>query len=143
MLRGVWWFRPPHPALAGNASNPTDVLLRAPDTRGALPAFSWKRSKRQIRCLMAFFANSRPCGNPCRSPLYEPSAGFEDNVPYAVALVKLEEGPLVTTQLTDVDPQEVSIGIPVKIVARRLHQDGDEHGLLVYGYKFRNRLAGA
>jgi len=53
-----------------------------------------------------------------------------------VALVKLEEGPLVTAQLTDVDPQEVSICIPVEMVTRRLRSDGDERGLLVYGYKF-------
>ena len=69
--------------------------------------------------------------------IYEPPAGFEDNVPYTVALIKLEEGPLVTAQLTDVDPQEVSIGIPVEMVTRRLRSDGDERGLLVYGYKFR------
>jgi uncharacterized OB-fold protein len=74
--------------------------------------------------------------------IYEPPAGFEDNVPYTVALVKLEEGPLVTAQLTDVDPQEVSIGIPVEMVTRRLRSDGDERGLLVYGYKFRPVLAG-
>ena len=69
--------------------------------------------------------------------IYEPPAGFEDNVPYTVALVKLEEGPLVTAQLTDVDPQDVSIGISVEMVTRRLRSDGDERGLLVYGYKFR------
>ncbi|NOZ00249.1 MAG: Zn-ribbon domain-containing OB-fold protein [Chloroflexi bacterium] len=69
--------------------------------------------------------------------IYNAPSGFEANVPYTVALVKLEEGPLVTAQLTDVAEEEVEIGMPVEMVTRRLHQDGDERGLLVYGYKFR------
>ncbi|MFO3797026.1 MAG: Zn-ribbon domain-containing OB-fold protein, partial [Anaerolineales bacterium] len=57
-----------------------------------------------------------------------------------VALIKLEEGPLVTAQLTDVAPQEVQIGMPVEMVTRKLRNDGDERGLILYGYKFRPRL---
>jgi len=59
-----------------------------------------------------------------------------------VALIKLEEGPLVTAQLTDLDNGKVEIGAPVEMVTRKLRQDGDERGLLVYGYKFRPVLAG-
>jgi hypothetical protein len=73
--------------------------------------------------------------------VYDPPAGFEDYAPYTVALVKLEEGPLVTAQLTDLDEGKVEIGTPVEMVTRRLRSDGDERGLLVYGYKFRPRLA--
>lgn len=69
--------------------------------------------------------------------VYEPPAGYEDNVPYTVALVKLEEGPMVTAQLTDIDNEAVEIGLPVEMVTRRLRSDGDERGMLVYGYKFR------
>jgi uncharacterized OB-fold protein len=69
--------------------------------------------------------------------VYEPPAGFEENAPYTVALVKLEEGPLITAQLTDLEGQKVEIGTPVEMVTRRLRQDGDERGLIVYGYKFR------
>ena len=29
------------------------------------------------------------------------------------------------------------IGMPVEMVTRKLRTDGDERGLLVYGYKFR------
>jgi uncharacterized OB-fold protein len=64
-------------------------------------------------------------------------AGFRDTAPYTVALVKLEEGPLVTAQLTDLGEQPVEIGMPVEMVTRKLRTDGDERGLLVYGYKFR------
>jgi hypothetical protein len=68
--------------------------------------------------------------------VYEPPAGFEENAPYTVALVKLEEGPLVTAQLTDLDDHGVEIGLPVEMVTRKLRSDGDR-GVLVYGYKFR------
>jgi len=74
--------------------------------------------------------------------IYEPPAGYEEYGPYTVALIKLEEGPLVTAQLTDIEGQQVEIGTPVEMVTRRLRQDGDERGLLVYGYKFRPRLVG-
>jgi hypothetical protein len=70
-------------------------------------------------------------------------AGFEENAPYTVALVKLEEGPLITAQLTDMGEEAVEIGTPVEMVTRRLRTDGDERGMLVYGYKFRPRLATA
>jgi uncharacterized OB-fold protein len=69
--------------------------------------------------------------------VYDAPAGYEEYAPYTVALVKLEEGPLVTAQLTDLGGESVKIGTPVEMVTRRLRQDGDERGLLVYGYKFR------
>ena len=68
--------------------------------------------------------------------IYDAPAGFEHNAPYMVALVKLEEGPLVTAQLTDMDPSEVQIGMPVEMVTRKLRAEGEE-GMIVYGYKFR------
>jgi uncharacterized protein len=72
--------------------------------------------------------------------IYEAPAGFDDTAPYTVALVKLEEGPMVTAQLTDLGSQPVEIGMPVEMVTRKLRQDGDERGMLIYGYKFRPRL---
>lgn len=64
--------------------------------------------------------------------------GFEDQAPYTVALVKLAEGPMVTAQLTDLGEEDtIEIGMPVEMVTRRVRQDGDERGMLVYGYKFR------
>lgn len=69
--------------------------------------------------------------------LNDAPAGFEDTAPYSIALVKLEEGPVVTAQLTDLGEEEVEIGMPVEMVTRRLRSDGDESGILIYGYKFR------
>jgi uncharacterized OB-fold protein len=73
--------------------------------------------------------------------VYDAPAGFEEQAPYTVALVKLEEGPLVTAQLTDTSEAEVQIGTPVEMVTRRLRSDGDERGMLVYGYKFRPEIS--
>jgi uncharacterized OB-fold protein len=54
-----------------------------------------------------------------------------------VAIVKLEEGPMLTAQLTDLGEQPISIGMPVEMVTRKMRNDGDERGIIVYGYKFR------
>jgi uncharacterized OB-fold protein len=67
--------------------------------------------------------------------------GFSEGVPYVVALVKLDEGPLLATQLTDVEEAEVAIGMRVEMVTRRLRDDGPR-GIVLYGYKFRPVLAG-
>jgi uncharacterized OB-fold protein len=68
----------------------------------------------------------------------QPPRGFSG--PYVVALVELEEGVRVTAQLTDVELDEVEIGMAVEMVTRRLQEKGP-HGYLVYGYKFRPVMA--
>jgi hypothetical protein len=68
--------------------------------------------------------------------VYDAPAGFERYAPYVLALVKLEEGPLVTAQLTDLMPEEVEIGMSVEMVTRKLRTEGNE-GMIIYGYKFR------
>ena len=67
-------------------------------------------------------------------------AGFERGLPYTIALVKLDEGPTVTAQLTDLSDKKVEIGMPVEMVTRRIKEDGDERGMLIYGYKFRPEM---
>lgn len=62
--------------------------------------------------------------------------------PYTVALIELEEGPLVSAQLTDVEPEDVAIGMKVEAVTRRLREHGHE-GYVAYGYKFRPPLVTA
>jgi len=70
------------------------------------------------------------------STMYNAPQGYEDQKPYTIALVKLEDGPMITAQLTDVAPDEVKIGLRVEMVTRKLREDGPE-GQIVYGYKFR------
>ena len=69
--------------------------------------------------------------------IYDAPAGYESQTPYTVALVKLDEGPVITAQLTDLGDEKVEIGMPVEMVTRKLRSDGDERGVIVYGYKFR------
>jgi uncharacterized OB-fold protein len=65
--------------------------------------------------------------------------GHREQAPYTVALVQLEEGPLVTAQLTDLGEAPVQIGMPVEMVTRKLTTEG-ETGMIIYGYKFRPLL---
>ena len=47
--------------------------------------------------------------------LNDAPAGFQEQAPYTVALVQLEEGPMVTAQLTDLGDQPAEIGMPVEM----------------------------
>jgi uncharacterized OB-fold protein len=73
------------------------------------------------------------------STMYNAPKGFEEQKPYTVALVKMDDGPMITAQLTDVDHDQVSIGMRVEMVTRKIREDGSE-GQIIYGYKFRPLL---
>ena len=62
--------------------------------------------------------------------------GFTDFVPYINVWVKLEEGPIVTARLTDVDYRDIHFGMEVECVTRLIKKDADR-GLMIYGYAFR------
>lgn len=61
--------------------------------------------------------------------------GYDDQAPYFVGLVKLDDGPMLTAQITDVDG-DLNIGDRVEMVTRKLTTEG-ARGMIVYGYKFR------
>ena len=61
---------------------------------------------------------------------------FGGQVPYPVAVVKLEEGPQVTAQIVDCDINKVKIGMKVQSTFRRIQDDG-YIGAIYYGYKFK------
>ncbi|MBK8026266.1 MAG: OB-fold domain-containing protein [Chloroflexi bacterium] len=65
----------------------------------------------------------------------EAPEGYEEQAPYVVALVKLDEGAFVTAQVTDLEGPP-TIGDRVEMVTRKLTTEGDR-GMIVYGYKFR------
>jgi uncharacterized OB-fold protein len=72
--------------------------------------------------------------------LTETPDGFDEQAPYVLALVKLDEGAIVTAQITDLGEGEtVAIGDRVEMVTRKLTTEG-ERGMIVYGYKFRKVL---
>lgn len=65
-----------------------------------------------------------------------PPEGFENETPYTIAIIKLEEGPRITGQITDSDSKEIEIGDKVEATFRRIGEEG-EKGIIYYGYKFQ------
>ena len=45
-----------------------------------------------------------------------PNRPFEPDVPYTVALVDLDEGCRMLTNIVGVDPEDVRVGMPVEVV---------------------------
>lgn len=68
--------------------------------------------------------------------IHVPPNGFELLKPYIIAVIKLKEGPSLTAMLTDCKEEDVSIGKKVKMVFRKITEEG-EKGVILYGYKFR------
>jgi len=62
-------------------------------------------------------------------------SGFGDQAPYAVGIVRLDDGVRVTAQIVDTDLDDLAIGQRVRIEFRRVQKEG-EAGILCYGYKF-------
>ena len=41
---------------------------------------------------------------------------FKDEVPYAVCLIDMEEGPRIVSRIVDVAPQDLRMGLPVEVI---------------------------
>jgi uncharacterized OB-fold protein len=55
--------------------------------------------------------------------------------PMVIGLIEMEEGFRLLAQIVDVKPEEISNGMKVEAVLRRMIVDG-ETGLIYYGIKF-------
>jgi uncharacterized OB-fold protein len=64
--------------------------------------------------------------------LYHP--GFASEVPYAVVVVELEEGPKFVSNLTGIKPHDIKCGMPVEVAFEKVSDE-------VYLPKFRPRAA--
>ena len=64
-----------------------------------------------------------------------PPEGFERQAPYAVAIVKLDEGAQISGQIID-SPGDIQTGKNVRAVFRKMSEDGSE-GVINYGFKFQ------
>ena len=71
--------------------------------------------------------------------VFEAPRGFESQVPYFAALIKLEEGPMICAMLADMDPRDVSVGKKVTMITRRIIAHGDD-GPIIYAYNFTTEL---
>ena len=67
--------------------------------------------------------------------LHEPLPGFEAQAPLYLAVVELENGARVLTQIIDSPGEAVKTGAKVAATVRRVRVEG-ESGQIVYGYKF-------
>ncbi|HDD45859.1 MAG TPA: Zn-ribbon domain-containing OB-fold protein [Candidatus Aenigmarchaeota archaeon] len=65
-----------------------------------------------------------------------PPEGFKIYTPYIIAIVELEEGAKILTQIVDCMPDEVYIGMPVKACFRKIKEE-NESGIILYGFKFK------
>ena len=67
--------------------------------------------------------------------VHQAQAGYEMFGPYCMAIIELEEGPRITSQIVDYESGAVKPGMKVKSVFRKLGEDS-ESGILHYGTKF-------
>jgi uncharacterized OB-fold protein len=67
--------------------------------------------------------------------IHTAAEGFENQAPYTLAIIQLDEGPRLTSQIVVGDPEKIHIGMRVRSVFRKLGEDGDR-GMIYYGTKF-------
>ena len=70
------------------------------------------------------------------SVIHTPAEEFKILSPYVVAIIELEEGAKITSQIVDCNHHEINIGDEVELVFRKIKEEGDD-GVISYGYKFK------
>jgi uncharacterized OB-fold protein len=60
---------------------------------------------------------------------------FKRQIPYVIAMIELDEGARITTQIVNVNPEDMKIGMRVRACFRKITEYG-HGGIIVYGYKF-------
>ena len=65
-----------------------------------------------------------------------PGTDFKRYAPYTVALIELENGERATAPLVEVDQSDLSIGMHVTAVLRKVRHTGEED-VIAYGIKFK------
>ena len=68
--------------------------------------------------------------------VHKAAPGYAMQVPYVVALVQTDEGPIITGTVVDSEPAGIKCGAAVHSVFRRLGADGDD-GVIYYGTKWQ------
>ena len=59
---------------------------------------------------------------------------FAQEVPYPVAVVEMDDGTRIMTQVADVEPGQVRTGMRVRLEFRKIRQQG-RSGVIAYGHK--------
>ncbi len=63
-------------------------------------------------------------------------AGFENETPYMLAVIELDNGARLLSQVVDSPKEKVKTGARVEKCFRKI-ADADAEGAIAYGYKFR------
>ncbi len=66
--------------------------------------------------------------------IYIPAEAYSLEAPYPIAIIETDEGARLTVQVIDCDFKDVKIGARVKLVFRKIREEGHS-GILNYGYK--------
>ena len=61
-------------------------------------------------------------------------SNFVDQAPYAIGIVKLNDNVTILMQITDCAPEELKIGMHLKLEFRKISEVGDA-GVIHYGHK--------
>ncbi len=69
------------------------------------------------------------------SQIHAAHKDFEDETPYYIGLIELENEVTVFAQIVDSDESEIEIGKKVKKVFRKVNSS--EEGVIAYGHKFK------
>lgn len=56
--------------------------------------------------------------------------GFVDEIPYVYALIELEEGPIIGSNVIECKPEEVKIGMPVEVRLTEINHESGEKFVL-------------
>ena len=67
--------------------------------------------------------------------LHEAIPGFAVEPPFAVGIVELRDGTRLSAQITGVNLDQISVGMPLRYAFRKMQEDGVA-GTIIYGYKF-------
>ena len=61
-------------------------------------------------------------------------SNFVDQAPYCLGIVNLGDDVKILCQIADCEPEELKIGMKVRLEFRKLQREGED-GILCYGYK--------
>ncbi len=69
------------------------------------------------------------------SIVYDAPAANKRMKPYAVGMIRTDDGVLLTAQIVDANLEDIKIGMRVQAVLRKIDEDGPS-GVIHYGFKF-------
>ncbi len=82
--------------------------------------------------IITFTVIRTPVADPEGETIEKPAR----SIPYSLAIVRLDEGPMLTAEIVDCSPEEMEIDRRVEVVFRKIQERGKK-GVIQYGYKFR------